>query len=124
MSGKPVKFAPYEFRVKSLPIPVAKFAGKSSGSVAKNLAMAQVGVFAVLENFDFDLVYKVTGFSVLYSSNQGDFEEQSNSQNLTQKQKDLISRLTRGRYLTIKDIKAVGPDGKTNDLPPVILRID
>jgi len=124
MSGKPVKFAPYEFRVKSLPIPVAKFAGKSSGSVAKNLAMAQVGVFAVLENFDFDLVYKITGFSVLYSSNQGDFEEQSNSQNLTQRQKDLISRLTRGRYLTIKDIKAVGPDGKTNDLPPVLLRIE
>ena len=48
----------------------------------------------------------------------------STSSNLTQKQKDLIGRLTRGKNLIIKDIKALGPDGKTKDLQPVILKID
>ena len=52
------------------------------------------------------------------------YEESSSNSNLTQKQKDLIGRLTRGKNLIFKDIKALGPDGKTKDLQPVILKID
>jgi hypothetical protein len=77
-----------------------------------------------MRDFDFDLQYQVTGFTVLYSDSRGDFEEKSTNSNLTTKQKDLINRLTRGKYLTIKDITAVGPDGKTKELLPVILKIE
>ena len=124
MNGKPMQFAPYEFRVKGLPTPVAQFAQRSTGTVPRATAAAQQGVFAVMLDFDFDLNYTVTGFTILYSDNRGDFEETSTNSNLTAKQKDLIGRLTRGKYLTIKDIKALGPDGKTKDLLPVILKID
>jgi len=124
MSGKPLQFAPYEFRVKPLPPPIAIFAQKSTGSVTKATAAAQQGVFAILPDFDFDLQYNVTGFSVLYSDRGMDYEEPSTSSNLTQKQKDLINRLTRGKNLIIKDIRAIGPDGKTKDLQPIILKID
>jgi len=124
INGKTMNYAPYEFRVKPLPAPIAVFGGKSTGSIPRATAAAQQGVFAILPDFDFDLNYTVTGFTVLYSDNRGDFEEQSTSSNLTQKQKDLINRLTRGKYLTIKDIKALGPDGKTKELLPVILKID
>ncbi|MEI8224436.1 MAG: gliding motility protein GldM [Bacteroidota bacterium] len=124
INDKPVQYAPYEFRVKSVPDPVAVCAGKSTGSVLRATAAAQQGVFAVMRDFDFDLNYVVTGFSVLYSDNRGDFDEPSTSSNFTQKQKDLIARLTRGKYLTIKDIKALGPDGKTKELLPIILRIE
>ena len=124
MSGKPVQFAPYEFRVKPIPPPVAIFAQKSTGSVSKASAAAQQGVFAVLPDFDFDLQYQVTGFSVLFSERGNDYEETSNNSNLTPKQKALIDRLTRGKNLIIKDIKALGPDGKTKDLSPIILKID
>ena len=124
MSGKPMQFAPYEFRVKPIPPPVAVFAQKSTGSVQRATAAAQQGVYAVLPDFDFDLNYTVTGFTVLYSDNRGDFEETSTSSNLTAKQKELIGRLTRGKNLIIKDIKALGPDGKVKELSPVILKID
>ncbi len=124
MNGKPMQFAPYEFRVKPIPPPVAIFAQKSSGSVPRATAAAQQGVFAILPDFDFDIQYQVTGFSVLYSERGNDYEESSTNSNLTAKQKELINRLTRGKNLIIKDIKAVGPDGKTKELSPIILKID
>jgi gliding motility-associated protein GldM len=124
VSGKPQTFAPIEFRVKTVPPPTAVFANKSTGNVAKNVAAAQTGVYAVQPDFDFDLNYSVTGFTVLYSDSRGDFEESSTSSNLTTRQKDLINRLTRGKNLIIKDIKALGPDGRTVELLPVILKID
>jgi len=124
MSGKPLQFAPYEFRVKAIPPPVAIFAQKSTGSVPRATAAAQQGVFAILPDFDFDLQYQVTGFSVLYSERGNDYEEASTNSNLTPKQKELINRLTRGKNLIIKDIKALGPDGKTKELSPIILKID
>jgi gliding motility-associated protein GldM len=124
INGKPVQYAPYDFRVKSIPAPIAIFGNKSTGSIPRATAAAQQGVFAVLPDFDFDLQYTVTGFTILYSDKGSDFEEISTNSNLTSKQKDLIGRLTRGKYLTIKDIKALGPDGKTKELSPVILKID
>jgi gliding motility-associated protein GldM len=124
INGKPVQYAPYDFRVKSIPNPVAIFANKSTGTVPRATAAAQQGVFAILPDFDFDLQYTVTGFTVLYSDKGSDFEESSTSSNLTPKQKDLIGRLTRGKNLIIKDIKALGPDGRTKELLPVILKID
>ncbi len=122
--GKPTTYPPIEFRVKPIPPPIAVFAGKNTGTVPKNTAAAQTGVYATQPDFDFDLVYKVTGFTVLYTDNRGDFEEKSNSSALTADQKALINRLTRGKNLFIKDIKALGPDGRTLDLNPIILKID
>jgi hypothetical protein len=119
-----VQYAPYDFRVKSIPLPVAIFANKSTGTVPRATAAAQQGVFAILPDFDFDLQYTITGFTVLYSDKGSDFEESSTNSNLTAKQKDLIGRLTRGKNLIIKDIKALGPDGRTKELQPVILKID
>lgn len=124
IDGKTVQYAPYDFRVKPLPKPIAQFGGKSTGGITRATAAAQQGVFAIMPDFDFDLNYTVTGYSVLYSDSRGDFEEYSTSSNLTAKQKELINRLTRGKYLTIKDIKAQGPDGRINDLLPVILKIE
>jgi len=122
--GKGTTFTPIEFRVKPVPSPIAQFAGKSTGTVAKNTAAAQTGVYASLPDFEFDLVYKITSFTVLYTDARGDFEEPSSSNALTTKQKDLITRLARGKNLFIKDIKCLAPDGRTLDLSPIILKID
>jgi gliding motility-associated protein GldM len=124
VNGKPVQYPPYEFRVKPLPPPIAVFGGKSTGSIPRATAAAQQGVFAVMPDFDFDLRYQITEFRVMYSDKGSDFEEISNSSSLTPKQKELINRLTRGKNLIIKDIKALGPDQKTKDLQPIILKID
>jgi gliding motility-associated protein GldM len=123
-AGKGTTYAPIEFRVKPVPAPIAQFAGKSTGTVQRNTAAAQTGVYASLPDFEFDLVYKITSFTVLYTDARGDFEEVSNTNALTQKQKDFITRLTRGKNLFIKDIKCLAPDGRTLDLSPIILKID
>jgi gliding motility-associated protein GldM len=123
VNGKQMTFPPYEFRVRSIPDPVAKFANKTTGSIDKNIALAQQGLFAVLENFDFDLAYNVTEFTITINDKGFDYEKASTSNRITPEQKDLINRLTRGKNLTIVGIKAIGPDKKTRDLPAVVLKI-
>jgi gliding motility-associated protein GldM len=123
-SGKAITYPPVEFRVKAVPPPIATFGGKNTGTIPKNTAAAQTGVYASLPDFEFDLLYKITSFTVLYTDSRGDFEQISNSNALTTQQKDLIGRLQRGKNLFIKDIKCLAPDGRTLDLSPIILKID
>jgi gliding motility-associated protein GldM len=122
-NGKTINHGVREFRVKPLPKPEARFGGKNAGTIDKNTAVAQAGVFAVLPDFDFDLVYNVTGFTLLYSDRLGDVEKVSTGSKLTAEQKDLLGRLTRGKSLIIKDVKAVGPGNKSVDLNPIVLTI-
>ncbi|MDO9580054.1 MAG: gliding motility protein GldM [Bacteroidales bacterium] len=124
INGNPMQYPPYEFRVKSVPDPVAVFAGRSIGTIPLVTACAQQGVFAEMRDFDFDLHYTVTGFSVLYSSKGFDYVEASTSSNLTKKQRDLICGLESGDNLIIKDIRAIGPEGNTRKLLSIILRIE
>jgi gliding motility-associated protein GldM len=124
INGKPVTFAPYPFRVKKVPPPIAIFADKSQGSVGKALAVAQSGVFAKLPDFDFDLTYEVTEFTILFSDKGADYEEPSKSSNLTSKQKTIINSMTRGKTLLIKDIKAKQGTDKPVDVPPIVLKIE
>jgi hypothetical protein len=105
-------------------LPVAQFAQRSTGTVPRATAVAQQGVFAIMPDFDFELNYTVTSFSILYTDRGNDYEMASTSSNLTQGQRDLINRMVRGNNLIIKDIRAVGPDGRAQDLAPIILRID
>jgi len=50
---------------------------KNTGTVPKNTAAAQTGVYASLPEFEFDLVYKITSFTVLYTDNRGDLRKQA-----------------------------------------------
>jgi gliding motility-associated protein GldM len=122
-NGKQMTFQPYDFRVRTIPDPVAKFAGKSTGTIDKNIAMAQQALFAVLENFDFDLKYDITEFTITISDKGFDYEKISKSNIITGEQKDLINRLTRNKNLTIVGIKAIGPDKRPRELPAVVLKI-
>ncbi len=124
MQGSQMQFKPYDFRVKRIPPPVAQFGQKSTGKIPRASAAAQQGVFAILPDFDFDLNYKVTAFTILFSDKGSDYEESSTGSTLTAKQKDIIGRIPRGKNLIFKDIRALGPDGKTTDLNPIILTID
>ena len=124
INGERMRFPPYEFRVQRIPDPVAKFAGMTEGTVAKNVALAQPGVFAVLEEFLFDLEYRVTQFTVSIQQRGFDRSETSNSARLTQEQRDLIESLNRGQKMSIINIRAIAPDKSTRRLPPIILTIN
>ncbi len=122
-AGKSTQKGMIEFRVKNLPDPIAQLAGKNTGSIEKNTLLAQRGIIATLPDADFYIIYNVTGFSVFYTDNLGDHNEESSSWQFTDKQKELLQRLTRGKTLIITNIKAVGPDKKIRDLPSITLKI-
>ncbi len=124
IDGKVQTFPPVEFRVRRLPDPEARFANMKEGTVLKSVASAQQVVTAVLENFEFDLTYTVTGFTVSVNDKGFEITAESNNNRLTDKQKGLISNLRAGQKLIIEKIKAVGPDGRTRDLNPIILKIN
>ena len=125
INGKQQTFPPMEFRVKQIPKPVAVFAqAQGEARVSKDVLVAQAAVFANLEGFDFDLRYTVTEFKVSINDKGFDFSESSTNNRLTEAQKGLITRLTRGKKLYIEGVKAVGPDKKPQELNPIIITVN
>jgi len=112
------------FRVRTVPDPVAKVNGiKIQGPIIKNVLLAQSGVVAEMENFEFDLTFKVTEFKV--NTLIGGFlsEKASKSNKFTDEQFSLIKQTSKNQKVYIEDIKAVGPDGSTRQLANITLTI-
>jgi gliding motility-associated protein GldM len=124
VNGRKMDFAPYEFRVKRIPDPIAKFGNMAFGEIDKNVAIAAPGVAAVLEGFEFDLAYEVTSYRFVYYS-QGGFANAIDGKGarLTQEMKNAINQLRRGQDFFFTDIKALAPDKTTRDLPAILLKI-
>lgn len=113
-----------DFRVKNVPPPVAKVGGKSQGAISLTDLSRTTGVEAELEDFDFELEYTVTEFTVSAVLSGGfTTREKSNSDKYTQAQKDIIRQLGTGKNFTVTDIKAVAPDGRVVSLNSIVLRI-
>jgi len=122
VNGK--KVADKTFRVKTIPMPVAVFAGKNGGSVSKTEVMEVETLEAKLLDFAWDINFKISSFSFLLSDESGDRMEFAKDNRITEKMKSLLANLQRGQTIAFKDIKATGPDGRTVALSPIILKID
>jgi len=124
LDGKTQRLGNKVFRVKRVPDPVAKVNNQRGGAIPKALLVAQMGIAADMENFEFDLKFKITKFSV--STTIGGYVRNfdSSSTFFTDEQKDMLRRTTRGQQVFITDIEAVGPDGRTRSLGAIALVID
>lgn len=111
------------FRVKTVPDPIAKVAGKTGGGIRKNLLVAQMGVVADLPNFDFNLKFNIIGFTVSTTIKGYEESEASRSYRFTPKQKALLRKVRPGKKVYIEDIKAKGPDGTIRKLPTISFRL-
>jgi gliding motility-associated protein GldM len=111
------------FRVKTIPMPVAVFAGKNAGSVSKTEALEVETLEVILPDFDWEVNFKINSFSFLLTDESGDRMEFANDNRITEKMKSLLTNLQRGQTIVFKDIKATGPDGRTLALSPIILKI-
>ncbi len=112
-----------EFRVKRVPDPVAKIANHKGGKIKKNILLSQAGIKADMENFDFDLKFRVVGFTV--SVTIGGFEKSKNSGSyrLTGEQINLIRKAKKGSRVTFENIRAKGPDGSIRKLNSISLKL-
>jgi gliding motility-associated protein GldM len=114
-----------EFRVKRIPDPSPRFAGKSPSdkTITKVLLENAPSVGALMENFDFDVVVKVKRFNVTVTKG-GTFVEQSSSTNMvTANMKELFRSVGRGSVVYIEDIVVSMPDGTERALPTMKLKV-
>jgi len=125
INGKQQTFPPRDFRVRDIPDPVAQFANISGqGSKTRADLLLAPGVLAVLKDFDFDLRFTVTEFKLSFDERGLTVDASSKSNRITDEQKGILNRLTRGKKLFVQDIKAVGPDKKVRDLSPIIIIVN
>lgn len=114
-----------DFRVKDVPDPVAEVAGRSQGVIGIGELTRAGGVKATLKNFDFDLDFTVTEFTVSAVLSGGFTKtEVSPGANFNKAQLDILSQVKTGQRVTFENIKAVGPDGKTRTLNSIVLKIN
>jgi len=112
-----------KFRVKPIPLPVAVFAGINNGAASKDV-LVNGTLDAELEDFLWDLKFEIVSFTFLFRRDGVDSEIATRGNDLTVEMKSIISDLKQDQYITFKDIKAIGPDGRVSDLNPLILKID
>ena len=125
IDGKWTTVGTKEFRVKAVPNPEATVNNQKGGGIAKNVLMAQSGVVASMPpDFDFDLKFNVTEFTVM-AVIQGFVQERKVKGSLfTQDVRNLINNLSKGNPLYIQDIRAVGPDGTVRNLSTINFKLN
>lgn len=105
-----------EFRVKSLPTPVAKILGKNGGAVQVGLLKAVDKVDAVMENFDFELKVTIASFDLTMNI-KGDLKtETSKSNMLTPAMKSMLNGVAKGTKVYFENCKVTMPNGEKRSL--------
>lgn len=113
------KATPVRYRVKYLPDPAAFVANKRGGPIPAGDLKAQGGIIARLLDSDFEAAFKVTSYSVgavggkypVYQISPNEGNRWSGSA------ATIINNATPGTSIFFDNIKVVGPDGRTRDLP-------
>jgi gliding motility-associated protein GldM len=118
--GKKVNMGAQKFRVKRVPDPIAKIGGKKDGNFPKNALVAQSAVIAELENFDFEIYYKVTKFKMsLYRKGKDPVDIEGAGNLINAQMKAALGGARAGDKVYFEYIKAVGPDGTQRSVPSV-----
>jgi gliding motility-associated protein GldM len=113
------KSTPVKYRVKYLPDPATFVANKRGGPIPASDLKAQGGLIARLLDSDFDAAFKVVSFNVgavggrypVYQISPNEGNRWSGNA------ATIINSATPGTSIFFDNIKVVGPDGRTRDLP-------
>lgn len=119
------KSTPFAYRVRSIPDPTPMIGSSKGGNVSASAFKSQAGVRAVLENFFFDAKFTVTSFKITGDgAGFEDIAEASNSgAGWNGGAQNIVNRARPGSFITIEEIRAVGPDGRTRSLQPMLFNL-
>ncbi len=115
-----------DFRIKRVPDPVAVIGSgknKRGGLMPKATLVNMRGIRAEMENFDFDLSFRITSFRVTCIIDGFDETERSSSGKFNSRQKNIIRKAKRGSRVILEEIRAKGPDGTTRKLNDIVLKL-
>jgi|GEM_PF-56007 len=123
--GSRKKIGEKPFRVKRIPDPVPKFAGKrpNDSSVNANAMKIATGVRAEMENFDFDVKVTVKSFNMVFIRGGQVIEKSSSSNKTTSEMKANMAKVKRGQKVYIEKIMVTMPDGTTRQLANLSLKV-
>ena len=122
IGGKVMPMGSFEYRIKRVPDPVASISNSKGGPINKNLLAAGT-LIPTLENFDFELFFKIISFKITIIQRGKDPQEFEGTGNqLTQIMRDMVAKLPGGSKVYFEYIKAkmaTGADQSTRSLSPM-----
>jgi gliding motility-associated protein GldM len=103
-----------KFRIKRIPPPTAMIAGKTEGKISKTALAGTQGVGAFLQDFPFEISYRVVSFTV--RAQKGEYTETVTvkGNNFDAQVRGLINNMKPGSDISFTNIIAEGPDGVKN----------
>jgi gliding motility-associated protein GldM len=113
VGGKPMPMGAFEYRVKSVPSPVATMGGKAEGGpINKNLLLAS-SMIPVMKDFYFELYWQITEFRMSIAGKGIEFAEFAGKGNqLDENMKAIIAKAKPGTKIYFEFIKARMKDTK------------
>jgi len=104
--NKKTPMGKFEFRVKTVPNPVATISNKfREGKIDKNILKAGV-LIPIMDNFDFNLFFETVSFTMTIMTPTNLISENQNGPTLSEKMKDYISKAKPGTKVYFENIKA------------------
>lgn len=123
IDGKNMLLGKSEFRVKRVPDPIAKIAGKTNGKIDKNTLLAAGAIIPSMKDFVFDMYFVVTSYTFGTYIN-GDYIPKNVSGNrFVPAITKFIRNSKRKQKFIFENIQAKGPDGSIRSLNPISLEI-
>jgi gliding motility-associated protein GldM len=112
-AGKSLNLGSQQFRVKALPTPRAYIKGKSGGNVPLEWMEGAGAIDTQLEDFVFDVKFRVVRFSATFINPRSDaVTVVNNGGGFTGQVKGALNSLKPGATIIFKDIVCEGPDGR------------
>lgn len=116
--------APFKFRVKRVPDPVAYVGAiKGDGIMTKAEVAGIRGVFAKMENFDFDLSFTVVSFVMSMNVNGVYVDYKASGPSVTADMSKLLGSAKTGTKVFFEQINVKGPDGSVRKIPGVNIKV-
>ncbi len=114
-----------EFRVKDIPKPQPFFGGKTitDQNIKKSDLTASAGVIAKLENFQFDLTFQIVEYTVSATLSGSLAEERVMGAAMSAKAKEIVGKVKTGQKVYLENIKAKGPDGRTQSIGTLAFKV-
>jgi len=119
-AGKTLNLGSQAFRVKALPTPKAFIKGKSGGNVDMEWLARSNMIETQLDDFVFDITYKVIRFNTTFINPRSDAVTMPNSGGSFSGQiKGALNSIKPGATVIFKDIVVEGPDGRQKSLDAI-----
>ncbi|WP_080903170.1 gliding motility protein GldM [Parabacteroides sp. Marseille-P3160] len=127
--GRNLEMAQNTFRVRQLPDPLPYLEYKDAsgnlrrfkgGTIAKRSLVDAEGIFAAIDDGILNIQFDVISFELTFYDSMGNaIPEVANGSKFSQRQKDRIRNLSRGKRFYIARVVAKGPDGVQRTLPVI-----